>query len=85
MSRELNPHLGPTMRLGELILELSKNPSLREQYKKPPIPRETAAGLLGVMQAEFPYASVRSNVQSPESGRARTGIAIGRDELKFDI
>jgi tetratricopeptide (TPR) repeat protein len=85
MSRELNPHLGPTMRLGELILELSKNPSLREQYKKPPIPRETATGLLGIMQAEFPYASVRSNVQSPESGRARTGMAIGRDELKFDI
>ncbi|ADU63826.1 MAG: tetratricopeptide repeat protein [Pseudodesulfovibrio sp.] len=74
-SRSLNPGLAATSQLGELIVELANNDSLREQYNKPPIPDDLAVGLAGLMRAERPTlpASDGSGAETLESGRARAG------------
>lgn len=74
-SRALNPRLTATRQLGELMVELANNDTLREQYNKPPIPDDLAVELAGLMRAEGfdPPASHVGGTQTPESGRARTG------------
>jgi tetratricopeptide (TPR) repeat protein len=74
-SRTLNPHLTATRQLGELVVELANNDSLREQYNKPPIPDDLAVELAGLMRTErlaLP-TPIGSEAKTPESGRARTG------------
>lgn len=74
-SRALNPHLTATRQLGELMVELANNDSLREQYNKPPIPDDLAVELAGLMRTErlALAANQGSRAETPESGRARTG------------
>jgi tetratricopeptide (TPR) repeat protein len=83
-SRELNPRLEASASLGELIMELADNTALREQYNKPPIPKETADVLSQVMRVRIAYDQEPGAGETPE-GRARTGSGASREDLKFDI
>lgn len=111
-SRALNPGLAATHQLGELLVELANNDTLREQHNKPPVPDDVAAKLVAFMrdrasaQAQpafspgpiceaLPAPATAENLppadtppgqtDTPETGRARTGAGMPREDLKFDI
>ena len=73
-SRELNPDLSAALDLGQVVMEMARDEELCRELGKPPVPREVAAEVNGVMRPSSRPLVLNYSGDGVEIGRARNGM-----------
>lgn len=79
-SCSLNPRLTAARQLGELLVELANNDTLREQHNKPPVPDDVAARLVAFMRDRAPARGQ----QAIPPGQTREALPAPADQPLAD-